>query len=1512
MTNTDGYSNVFVGRDSGQYNVSGDQNVMLGYAAGQGTDVYTASDNNVIIGYQAGYNISSNQDGNVFIGNQAGFTETGSNKLYIENSTADANSALIYGDFSSDTLTFNGNVGIGTTTPDQELHVAGDIKLDDGSSTSYYLYTRTSASSTTLYLQNADGTGVAHLDVEGDLTVTGNDIKDSGGTVITFDGSQNTTTAGNLDVTGDVDATGVYMLDNARILDNDGAGGSTYSLYIGENAGASTTGNSNTFVGYNAGYTNTTAFSNVFVGTSAGYYTDGSGNANTFVGAYAGYVNPSGSSNTFIGYQAGYTNTANYNTFVGNKAGMLSSSGTNNVFLGFQAGYSNQTGSSNVLIGHDAGYNNTAANNTFIGRRAGYYNTSGTNNVFLGYYAGEGVAAYSDSDANVFIGHSAGHSTSSTSDSNVLIGYYAGYNNTTASGNTFLGYYAGYYDQTGGNNVFLGRNAGRGTSAYTVSNQNVMIGYQSGYDISSNANNNVLLGSFSGTNITTGDGNLFLGDQTGYYTTSANYNVFVGYQAGYTETGSNKLYIENTSADANSALIYGDFLSNTLTFNANVGIGTTDPAVLLHVHHPSSAAYQYITTDSATAADAVALWFGKDYDGTPEWSGIGVMNSQLRFSRSSSLASPHMVIDSGGNVGIGTTAPGEKLEVAGNIELSGIIKGSDIGARAYHDAAQAITDSTQTALSLNSERWDTDTIHDTVTNNSRLTAKTAGYYQIEGNIRWAANNSGRREIYITLNGSTELASVDEWTASAQTMDMNVSTTYSLSVNDYVELEVWQNTGGDLNVNSSTAESPEFTMTRIAGADLAEYYPTKDLTVEEGDIVSIDPAFSGHIRKATQPHQKTVGIISTNPAMILGNTPDKENNRLVGLSGKVPVKVSSLNGPILIGDNIAASSLPGIGAKPNQEGYVVAQALEEFDPEKLSCQSVSNLEEVNWPGEWWPSKGICFELPGEIYIGAILAFVDRTYYNPDIHLTDTGDVYLEKEGEEFVLKDSEGNIIERVGVFAQTTIAQLQAGLINAQEIITQKLTSQEIQTEEIDTQRISLSEIDSEPGEDIVVSLTEDEAQSEFGQLIVKGTDGAEVVTIDAQGNATFSGQATASRGKFGELLAQEMTSEEITTDTLEVSQDATIAGTLYADKIVSEEIVGLQGKFGELLAATVSAQKIQGLEERLAQLEAKPSPSPTPTPTPSPTPTPEPVIEEEPSATESGETDPMEDIELDPEIEALVNEILGSSLESTPQAQLADVSGENLDIVNNLTVLGDTSLADTSIAGSLNVGGTMSLSNNSINTLTDTLYLQNLGLGGIDILAGKVRIDEQGNAVFEGDVTIKGRLALSEIEPLPDQDLVVDLTPEAEKEGEEETENKFGQLLVKGVDDKIVASIDASGSAQFAGLDIKADYSATESGAIIAAHDNYLENGSYTPAIETNATAGVALLPANETEIQVYNPSVTELSLIYIVPTTDTQNKVLFVKAKKGVTPEEKGWFKVAIDKAIKEDIQFNWWIIN
>jgi len=100
--NTTGGANMAIGYGSLYANTDGDSILAIGYAS---LFSNTTGNSNVALGYKAGFsNITGS--GNVFLGSLAGYNETGSNKLYIDNS--DTTAPLIYGDFSNNLLRING------------------------------------------------------------------------------------------------------------------------------------------------------------------------------------------------------------------------------------------------------------------------------------------------------------------------------------------------------------------------------------------------------------------------------------------------------------------------------------------------------------------------------------------------------------------------------------------------------------------------------------------------------------------------------------------------------------------------------------------------------------------------------------------------------------------------------------------------------------------------------------------------------------------------------------------------------------------------------------------------------------------------------------------------------------------------------------------------------------------------------------------------------------------------------------------------------------------------------------------------------------------------------------------------------------------------------------------------------------------------------------------------------------------------------------------------------------
>lgn len=138
--------------------------------------------------------------------------------------------------------------------------------------------------------------------------------------------------------------------------------------------------------------------------------------------------------------------------------------------------------------------------------------------------------------------------------------------------------------------------------------------------------------------------------------------------------------------------------------------------------------------------------------------------------------------------------------------------------RVYHDANQTIPNANLTVLSFNKERFDTDTIHDTSTNNSRLTCKTAGIYLIEGGVSFNTNGEHDVALNVLLNGATNIKQVRYRAVLAGLTKIDIGTTiYSLAVNDYVELQAFQDSGGAINAVAETNNAPVFSMAYLGKA-----------------------------------------------------------------------------------------------------------------------------------------------------------------------------------------------------------------------------------------------------------------------------------------------------------------------------------------------------------------------------------------------------------------------------------------------------------------------------------------------------------------------------------------------------------------------------------------------------------------------------------------------------------------------------------------------------------------------
>ena len=185
----------------------------------------------------------------------------------------------------------------------------------------------------------------------------------------------------------------------------------TSSLAIfGYQAGNSNTGSENTFIGYQAGYTNSSGNYSTIVGSVAGNKNT-TGNISAF-GQAVLFNNTTGSYNSAFGGFDGTTQTMKNNTTGSNNCafghGALgANTASSNTAIGFQALTANTTGTPNTALGRALRSVTTGGQNVGVGDLAGEVLTTGTFNTFIG----NNIDASSSSVSNAIVINAAGTKT---------------------------------------------------------------------------------------------------------------------------------------------------------------------------------------------------------------------------------------------------------------------------------------------------------------------------------------------------------------------------------------------------------------------------------------------------------------------------------------------------------------------------------------------------------------------------------------------------------------------------------------------------------------------------------------------------------------------------------------------------------------------------------------------------------------------------------------------------------------------------------------------------------------------------------------------------------------------------------------------------------------------------------------------------------------------------------------------------------------------------------------------
>lgn len=136
--------------------------------------------------------------------------------------------------------------------------------------------------------------------------------------------------------------------------------------------------------------------------------------------------------------------------------------------------------------------------------------------------------------------------------------------------------------------------------------------------------------------------------------------------------------------------------------------------------------------------------------------------------------------------------------------------------RAYRDntAFTFTTSGTIYTVGLNQEIYDTHAQHDNSINNTRLTCVKDGMYIINAILSFAANTTGNRDLLLLRNGTEYIGQQRLQAFASGVTYCNVCVSMPLAVNDYIEMQGRQYSGGSLGIYYANTSSNWMSLVRI--------------------------------------------------------------------------------------------------------------------------------------------------------------------------------------------------------------------------------------------------------------------------------------------------------------------------------------------------------------------------------------------------------------------------------------------------------------------------------------------------------------------------------------------------------------------------------------------------------------------------------------------------------------------------------------------------------------------------
>jgi len=224
----------------------------------------------------------------------------------------------------------------------------------------------------------------------------------------------------------------------------------------------------------------------------------------------------------------------------------------------------------------------------------------------------------------------------------------------------------------------------------------------------------------------------------------------------------------------------------------------------------------------------------------------------------------------------------------------------------------------------------------------------------------------------------------------------------------------------------------------------------------------------------------------------------------------------------------------------------------------------------------------------------MVFIQHSYYSPVItasSATSSATIAFDHQGNLINPNDdltaqaqastqTDSSFFDR---FISLIVKNLTALNITSRSITTQELISPLVEADQVITNTLNTNLIKPQPDSDLILSLNNQSATT-TGQLLITDNQNNTVASINSSGNATFTGELTATSAKFNSLEVKNLKASQIEglTDTLSQIKSASEAAKIFLDRLIAKHSAQDESlnATAQQLISTSSSQLLSALED--------------------------------------------------------------------------------------------------------------------------------------------------------------------------------------------------------------------------------------------------------------------------------------------------------------------------------------------